>query len=113
MATSYKILGQANFGNVNTTLYTVPTGKQSTVSSITFICGDTGAGNYIRIHAVKSGQSIGLENMIYRVNSAEYLGSYSFSDGITLAAGESIQVRGNTAGESNQTATVFGCEMDA
>lgn len=114
MAVSYKILGQAApANNTNVTLYTVPTGKQAILSSITFVSGDASNGS-LRIYATKSGvaASNGVNEIYYINGVVNTSSSYQFTDKITLAAGESIVIRHNTSGESSSVATIFGTEMD-
>jgi hypothetical protein len=112
MAITYKILGQAApANNTNVTLYTVPTGKQAILSSITFVSGDSA--NSVRIFAVKSGETANNStNVIYYIGTAATTSSYQFTDKITLAAGESIVIKHSTGGEWAAMATVFGTEMD-
>lgn len=117
MAISYKILGQASPGNnTNTTVYTVPAGKQAIISSILFTSGDAGlnTGRFLRIHAVKSGASVSESaNTIYYLNyTVRDYQNYQFSDKITLAAGDFIAVNHNSSGEASSTMTIFGTEMD-
>jgi len=114
MAISYKILGQAApANNTSVTLYTVPTGKQAILSSITFVAGD-GEGGSLRIYAVKAGQTAGNgTNAIYYINGSVLpTASYQFTDKITLSAGEFIAINHSSGGESVAVVTVFGTEMD-
>jgi predicted metal-dependent enzyme (double-stranded beta helix superfamily) len=113
MAISYKILGQAApANNTNVTVYTVPTGKQAILSSITFVPGD--GGGSMRIHAVKVGATAGNGvNTIYKLDGPVSSGTnYQFSDKITLSAGEFIAINHSTSGESSSVITIFGTEMD-
>lgn len=116
MAISYKILGQATPNNsTDTTVYTVPTGKQAILSSIVFTAGDgQSTQGTLRIYAMKSGVSANAgANKIYNVSGTVAARSnYQFTDKITLTAGESIAVNHNTNGEESGVVTIFGTEMD-
>lgn len=90
MATSYKVLGQAALAaTTNTTIYTVPAGKQTIVSNITICNRSATAGTY-RIAIVKSGETLADKHyVVYDVslpgNDATFL-----QVGLNLAAGDFI-----------------------
>lgn len=115
MANFYKILGQAQTSaNGTQTLYTVPSGRVATISSI--IVNVAYSGNGVSVWVVKSGDSASSTNKLLN----NYIGSndgfknipQSALDmsGVTLAAGDSIVVgQGNYGGTI--AFTLFGMEV--
>ena len=85
--------------NTLTTLYTVPSATQAVVSTIS-VCNTASTDATYRIAVVPSGVSI--TNANYIVYNATITGneSISFTQGITMAAGDIIQVFASTASVS-------------
>jgi len=109
MATTYKVLGQANPGDTSVNdLYTVPGSTSAVVSTITATNVDGTASN-ISIFVVPSGDTAGTGNAL--VYQAE-LGAntiQAFTLGLTLAAADKIQVQ--LATSSAATFQAFGSEI--
>lgn len=109
MATTYKILGQSNPSDTSVTdLYIVPSATSAVVSTISATNVDGGASD-ISIFIVASGDSAGAANAL--VYEAE-LGANTvqgFTLGVTLGAGDKIQVQLATA--SAATFQAFGSEL--
>ena len=112
MAQSYKILGQgAPVYNPTAAIYTVPAGYQAVISSIVVKSGDWAPGQFY-VFIVKAGQTASTNaNVIYDIPNTTANTTYSFSDGITLGAGDKIFVQDYTSGEGAGIVHVFGCEM--
>lgn len=109
MATTYKVLGQANPGDTAVNdLYTVPSATSAVVSTITATNVDGTASN-ISIFVVPSGDTAGTSNAL--VYQAE-LGAntvQAFTIGVTLATGDKLQVQLGTS--SAATFQAFGSEL--
>jgi len=109
MATTYKVLGQANPGDTSVNnLYTVPSATSAVVSTITATNVDGTASN-ISIYVVPSGDTAGTANaLVYQaelgVNTIQ-----AFTLGVTLATGDKLQVQLETA--SAATFQAFGSEI--
>lgn len=109
MATTYKVLGQSNPSTTGITdLYTVPSATSAVVSTISATNVD-GTASDISIYVVPSGGTAGTENAL--VYQAE-LGAntfQAFTIGVTLAAGDKLQVQ--LATSSAATFQAFGSEI--
>jgi hypothetical protein len=109
MATTYKILGQVLPADTSVTdLYTVPASTSTVVSTITATNVD-GVPSNIFIYAVASGDTAGTSNaLVYDA----LLGAntvQAFTLGVTLAAGDKLQVALETGSAVNFQA--FGSEL--
>lgn len=109
MANTYKVLGQVNPADTNTTdLYTVPNSTSAVISTITATNVD-GTASAISIYVVESGDGAGTGNAL--VYQAE-LGAntmQAFTIGVTLAAGDKIVVQSATADATTYQA--YGSEV--
>jgi hypothetical protein len=109
MATSYKVLGQSNpSATTETTLYTVPSLTSTVVSTIT-ICNQAGSGATYRVAVRPSGQgSTTSPNWIVYGATVAANDTTSLTLGLTLAAGDKVQVYGSTA---TLSFSAFGSEI--
>lgn len=106
MATTYKILGQITGSATTQSLYTAPGGTQTVVSSL--VAANRSASNSTYwIAVVPNGGS--LENKNWVAYNVPISGSDStaLTLGITLGAGDSVQVSGLAAGSFS----LFGSEI--
>lgn len=109
MATRYKVLGQvAPSATTNTTLYTVPTLKETIVSTLVVANRDSVSTNY-RIAVRPSGATIANEHYIAYDVAVGELDSTTITLGITLTASDVITVY---AGTANLSFSLFGSEID-
>ena len=106
MATTYKILGQITGSAATSSLYTVPTAKQAVVSSIVIANRSTSTATYY-IGALPSGSSIANQHWIAFAVPVSGSDSTALTLGVTLNAGDSIQVSGNLTGSFS----AFGSEI--
>ena len=109
MATAYKVLGQNNpSATTETTLYTVPSSTQTVVSTIT-VCNQAGTAATYRIAVRPSADNAtaGKHWIVYgaTVNASD---TTSLTLGLTLAAGDKVQIYGSTA---NLSFSAFGSEI--
>jgi hypothetical protein len=96
MATYFKILGQAApASNTLTTLYTSPASTNTVISTITICNANTISAFPVRIAAIPSGNTISQNNFIISDMQIPAADTVSLSIGITLAAGDFIQVSAN------------------
>ena len=110
MATVRKILGQHNPTAATVeTVYTVPASTQAVISSIA-VCNtsDTGAADSFSIAVIPSGSTLATENLLYVLNPIPGNNTFAATLGITLGAGDFVQVY-STTGESSFH--VFGQEV--
>lgn len=110
MATSYKVLGQVAATSSNSTLYTVPALTQAVVSTIS-VCNTESTSKTYRIQILKSGVTYptGFENYIAYDATIPANDTKFITVGITLAAGDIIQVRSSASGTMSIQA--FGSEI--
>lgn len=106
MATTYKILGQITGSAATASLYTVPAATQAVVSSIVIANRGTVTGTYY-IGALPSGSTIENKNWIAFAVPVSASDSTALTLGVTLNAGDSIQVSGNLTGSFS----AFGSEI--
>lgn len=109
MATTYKVLGQVNPGDTAVNdLYTVPSATSAVVSTIT-ATNVTGAPSAISVFVVPDGDTAGTGNAL--VYEAELVANaiQAFTLGITLSAGDKLQVQIGTS--SAVTFQAFGSEL--
>ena len=109
MATTYKVLAQNNpSATTETTLYEVPTSTSSVVSTLS-ICNQAGSSGTYRIAVRPSADSTTTEKhwIVYGATVAAS-DSIMLTLGITLAAGDKIQVYGSSA---NISFAAFGSEI--
>lgn len=100
MAITYKILAQSMTDNSNAsvTLYTVPSGKNVTVSAI-MITNTSGSSKTYRIAVVPSAESSGSVSSKHYIAYDTTLNANSTNQirgGITLSAGDQIRIFGST-----------------
>jgi len=106
MATTYKILGQVTGSSSTASLYTVPAATQAVVSSVIISNRSTTSATYY-IGALPSGSTLEDKNWIAYAVPVSGSDSTSLTLGITLNAGDSIQVSGNLTGSFS----AFGSEI--
>ena len=117
MASTYKFLAQdTTTANQTKTIYTVPANTQTIVSKMYI---SKIIGNEISAYIVKSGDSSGIPNMLFRKLGQVTTEGFVFDENnlyivedITLDSGDSIVVaQSNTSGEVNYH--LFGVEITA
>lgn len=109
MATTYKVLAQANpAATTEETLYTVPAATEAVISTIA-VCNQAGTSGTYRI-AVRPSADATTTAEHYIVYGATVAGSDAIllTLGITLAAGDKILIFASSA---NQSYSVFGSEI--
>ncbi len=108
MPTVYKVLGQGNPGaNTATTIYTVPSGNSTVISSMA-ICNQ-GAGNAnASINVCVANAAVSASNRV--VNNVNIVANDTIflTLGVTMAATDTIRV---TASTGNISFNVFGSEI--
>lgn len=110
MALFYKIAGQsAPVINTDTPLYTVPAATQFVGSTIS-ICNraTTGSPVAFRVAVIPSGGTLAIEHYLIYDELIDVRSSKRFTLGITLAAGDKVVVRTDSASLSF---TLFGSEI--
>jgi hypothetical protein len=108
MATTYKILGQitGSLSGSMATLYTVPGATQTVVSSLV-ISNQSSTATPYRIAAIPSGTSLEAKNYLAFNVAISGSDSTALTLGITLGAGDFIQVSGVPTGSFS----LFGSEI--
>lgn len=108
MPTTYKVLGQVNpTATTNTTLYTVPGGNSTVVSTIT-VCNQIGTVANFRIAVRPGGETLSSKHYINYDTQVPANDQLALTIGITLAATDVVTVYANTA---NVSFNLFGTEM--
>ncbi len=108
MAKTYKVLGQsAPTANTDTTLYTVPANTNAVCSSLVMCNRSSTALSTLRIAVIPSGQTLNNQHYISYEELLDIRERKSLVLGFSLAAGDKIVVRGNTA---NLSFSLFGVE---
>ena len=108
MANTYKVLGQvAPDAATPTVAYTVPASTQSVLSTI-FVCNRAAINGSYRIAIVPSGESIGNKHYIVSDTVLSANSTDAFTNGITLAASDTIVVYADSA---NFSFSLFGSEI--
>jgi hypothetical protein len=110
MATVRKILGQLNPSAATVeTVYTVPAATECVISSIV-VCNtsDTGAADSFSIAVIPSGDTLATKNLVYVLIPINGNNTFVATVGITLGAGDYVQVF-STSGESSFS--LFGMEI--
>ena len=108
MAITYKVLGQsAPSATTNTDVYTVGSGKQTTVSTITVCNRGTTAATY-RIAIRVAGSALSNEEYIAYDAPVGSNDSVTWTIGVTLGAADVVTVYASTA---NLSVNIFGAEI--
>ena len=108
MADVLKVLGQVTPGDTNnTTLYTVPEGAQTTISSIV-ACNLTGGALTFRVAIRPKGASINNKHYIYYGKSVAANDSVFVIIGITLSDDDIVTVQSSSA--DDVSFSIFGVE---
>lgn len=111
MARAYKILGQRNpSANVLTTLYTVPSGNSTIISSITIANLDEAAANGGAFRISVNTSSAAVSNASYIAYGVNVPGrdAITLTLGVTLNAGSILSVNANS---SLLAFSAFGTEI--
>lgn len=109
MATTYKILAQSNpSATTETTLYTVPSNTSSIISTI-MVCNQTASAVTYRIavRPAADGSTAAKHWVVYGATVAAS-DATALSLGVTLAAGDKVQIYASSA---NMSFTAFGSEL--
>ena len=108
MPTVYKVLGQLNpTANTNTTLYTVPAGNSTVVSTLA-VCNQLGTAANFRIAIRPAGATLSSQHYLNYDTQVPGFDQISMTMGMTLAATDVITVYANTA---NVSFSLFGTEL--
>jgi hypothetical protein len=109
MATRYKVLGQqAPAANTDASLYTVPSLKESILSTLV-VANRENASRTFRIAVRPSGAALANQHYIAFDVPIAALDSTTLTLGITLGASDVITVRGSGA---SMSFSAFGTEID-
>jgi hypothetical protein len=109
MATAYKVLGQSAPADTNNAdLYTVPSGTQTVVSTIS-VTNDTTSSATFRIYIRKAGATAAAVNTLYYDTPLAGNSTLMITSGLTLATTDVITVRCGTANAI--TFQAFGSEI--
>lgn len=106
MPTTYRILGQLTGSAATASLYTSPAGTQTVVSSLV-ACNRSSVSSTYWIAVVPSGSVFGVEDWVAFNTPISGSDSTALTLGITLNAGDSIQVSGLATGSFN----LFGSQI--
>ena len=108
MPTTYKVLGQVNpSATTNATLYTVPSGTQTVVSTIS-ICNQASTAATYRIAIRVAGATLSAEEYIVYGATVAASDSTFITSGLTLGATDVITVYSSSA---NLSFNAFGSEI--
>jgi hypothetical protein len=108
MAITYKVLAQsAPSATTNTDVYTVGSGKQTTVSTIT-VCNRSATAATYRIAIRVAGATIANEEYIAYDAPVGANDSVTWTIGVTLGAADVVTVYASTA---NLSVNIFGAEI--
>ena len=106
MPTIYKILGQITGSSATASLYTSPAATQTVVSSLV-VANRSTANSTFWIAAVPSGSTLSNEHWLAFQVPISGSDSTALTLGITLGAGDQVQVSGLTTGSFN----LFGSQI--
>jgi hypothetical protein len=106
MPTTYKILGQITGSVATASLYTSPAATQTVISSLVVANRSTANSTYF-IAVVPSGSALGVEDWVAFNVPISGSDSTALTLGITLGAGDQVQVSGLTTGSFN----LFGSQI--
>ena len=107
--TTYKVLAQGNpAATTETTLYTVPAATSTVVSTI-IVCNQTGSGATFRLAVRPSAEgTTTAKNWIVYGATVAASDATALTLGITLAAGDKLQI---FASNANMSFSAFGSEI--
>lgn len=109
MAETIKILGQsAPSATTLTTLYTVPSGTVSSISTIT-VCNRAGTSATFRISVAIGGASDTAAQYLYYDQYVDANSTFASTMGITLTATDVVRIYASTA---NLSFNIFGIEVN-
>lgn len=108
MATTYKVLGQANpVANTLTNIYTVPSATQAVISTIT-VCNQSASNASYSIAVAPNGEADNVKHYLIRGGVVPAADSIGITLGITIDASDIV--RGNT-NSGNISFNIFGSEV--
>lgn len=108
MPTVYKVLGQINpAASTATTLYTVPAGNSSVISTLT-VCNQLGTAANFRVAIRPAGETLSNKHYLNFDTQVPGFDQLALTIGITLATTDVVTVFANTA---NVSFNLFGTEM--
>ena len=108
MATTYKVLGQANpSATTATTLYTCPASTQTVISTIT-ICNQAGTSGTYRIAVRPNGATLSAEHYVVYDATVQANTTAAYTLGITIDASDVVTVY---ASSTSMSFNAFGSEI--
>jgi hypothetical protein len=108
MANTLKILGQINpSATTITSIYTVPALTSATVSTVA-ICNQSASAGTFRLAVLKSGDGLAAKHYLYYDVTLSGNDTFAATLGITLAAGDALQVYTSSA---TMSAHAYGIEV--
>ena len=108
MATTYKVLGQANpDANTLTDVYTVPANTSAVLSTIT-VCNQSAANASYSISVAPDGEADNVKHYVIRGGVVPAADAIGITIGLTLDAADVIRANTNS---SNISFNVFGSEV--
>lgn len=108
MATTYKVLGQANpDANTLTDVYTVPANTSAVLSTIT-VCNQSAANASYSIAVAPDGETDNVKHYVIRGGVVPAADAIGITIGLTLDAADVIRANTNNA---NISFNVFGSEL--
>jgi hypothetical protein len=109
MPTTYKILGQvAPAANTATTLYTVPSGNATVISSLTVCNAGTGGNANVSVQCCVANATTATSQFLVNNNTLVQNDTLFLTLGVTLAATDTLRVTSTVANVAFQ---VFGSEI--
>lgn len=108
MADTFKVLGQAApAATTETDLYTVPSARSTTISTLT-VCNRAATAATFRISIAVAGAATSNAQYIYYDQALDANSTWTATIGITLAASDVVRVYASTA---NLSFNAFGVEV--
>lgn len=108
MVDTFKVLGQsAPSALTETALYTVPSAKSATISTVT-VCNRSGTAATFRLSVAVGGVTTSSEQYLYYDQSLDGNSTWAATIGVTLNAGDVVRVFASTA---NLSFNAFGVEV--
>lgn len=107
MAIQYKVLGQAALTASNTTVYTVPAGRQAVISTVN-VCNTNTSNSTFRLAVRPAGETLAAKHYLHHDTSVPALDSINISLGITMGNTDVLTAETRLG---NISMSVFGSEF--